>query len=446
MQLYVLGPAFGLPSISAECIAAVALLQLRCPKEWRIIPTHDISRRLPVLVDDGGRHIEGFQDIAKYVTAQDSTLSDKQQADSVAITSFLESHAQTLLDILLFVSYENYVTTRSEFTKILPWYANYTIPPKLRTAARERTDHLGISSIDVDDVHEDLSNRPSSFDVGKEKTLEAEAQKRTSLLLPRKDTVRSLLWRPQHSAVFKLHALADNFFGPLQDILGKNEYLLGTEEIQIVDCLAYGYLSLMLYPKLPQDWLASTAHGKYPRLAKYTERIHQQLHMHTDAVEVMTLGKCKSENEIEKVRIAWDMKLPWGPPAISGVVNVAKTITRDIASHVPILNKQVELISASPQKHDKWRNYYPGLLAAFATGLGLLGYFALDTRQWIWPRSEEVHIFGRRRLADYGHLGAALAGMSFLGQQASVDATLHPRNVTDKPNRVEVEVEQDGIP
>ena len=97
-----------------------------------------------------------------------------------------------------------------------------------RAAARTRTQHLGISSIDVEEVHEDLSNRPASFDNVKEPQFEAETQKRASLILPRRDTVLSLLRRPEHSAVFKLHTLADNFFGALQDVLDNNEHFLGT--------------------------------------------------------------------------------------------------------------------------------------------------------------------------------------------------------------------------
>ncbi|EMC94872.1 hypothetical protein BAUCODRAFT_43812, partial [Baudoinia panamericana UAMH 10762] len=278
IRLHVLGPGFGLPSVDAECIAAIALLKLQLPPElWTLIPTHDDSYGLPLL-DDGSDQVFGFHNIVRYFDQHQDKhdSSSAYPADSTALTSFLSTHAQHLLDISLYVSFDNYTLTRSAFTKILPWHTNYILPPKRRAAARRRTEHLGISSIDVDNVHDDLSGRPSGFDgVGKEQGqgFEVEAQKRASLLLPRRETVQSMLRRPEHSAAFKLHALADNFFGPLQSMLGNRDFLLG-DEMTSVDCLAYGYLSLMLYPQLPQDWLAQTMRRKYGKLVRYVARMH----------------------------------------------------------------------------------------------------------------------------------------------------------------------------
>ena len=50
LQLYVLGPAYGLPSIDAECNAAVALLKSHFGSDqdgWEIIPTHEHETTLP---------------------------------------------------------------------------------------------------------------------------------------------------------------------------------------------------------------------------------------------------------------------------------------------------------------------------------------------------------------------------------------------------------------
>ena len=442
-----LGPAFGLPSIDAQCIAAIALLQLRLPREWVIVPTHDQTRYLPYLLH-GDECISGFRNITHYIDSNDAKRLDAtQRADSTAISSFIASNAQILLDLSLYVSFENYSATRTAFTKILPWHANYIVPPKRREAARKRTDHLGISSIDVDDVHEDLSNKPPGFDVGREKTFEAETQKRASLLLPQKNTVRSLLQRPEHSAVFKLHALADNFFGPLQDMLGDESYFLGSTGPQEVDCLAYGYLSLMLYPHLPQDWLAKVLRKRYPRLARYTERMHEGLKMETNVDEVMGLAQCKNEKEVERLRRACGMVLPWAPPVPSGILDVTSTITGDLMSRIPLLRPSTQIILTSPYKQIPVQRYVPAILAATATTLGIFGYYAFATGLLTWPHGEEVHIFGRKRLADYGHLGAALAGVSLLGQQTTVpqNAAFHAP-FENKPAGIEMEVEQDGVP
>ncbi|KAK3720155.1 hypothetical protein LTR37_003979 [Vermiconidia calcicola] len=459
MKLYVLGPAFGLPSIDAECSAATALLRLRLAEgEWSIVPTSDQSRRLPYL-RDGDNSVTGFKNIARYIEKSQGdvapSLDEKQRADATALSSFLDSHAQTLLDISLYVSFDNYSTTRSAFTKVLPWHANYTLPPKRRQAARQRTGHLGISSIDVDDMHEDLSNRPPGYDVGKDKqqTFEAETQKRASLLLPsRNNTVRGLLQQTRNSAVFKLHALAENFFEPLQDMLGDSEYFLGSNEPTIIDCLPYGYLGLMLFPSLLQDWLAKTMRTKYSKLARYTERVHEQMGLETGVEAVMSLADCKNEAEVQASRDACKMKLPWEPPCTVDVMGVMTTIANDLISHIPLISgssiKLIPSITPTKSRSQQLQRYLPGILVATTTSIALFGYYAFTTGLLVWPHGQQVHIFGRKRLADYGHLGAALAGMSLLGQSAAQDGQRGPNAHLQSPSpvKVEVDVETDDVP
>ena len=450
MELYVLGPAFGLPSIDAECIATVALLRLRFEAGWTIISTHDQSRHLPYL-KDGDEYIEGYRNITRHITrlsgSNISNLDAKQRADAIALSSFILSHAQILLDISLYVSYENYCATRSAFTKILPWYANYIIPPTRRNAARTRTEHLGISSIDVDDVHEDLSNKPPGFgEAEKEKSFEPETQKRASLLLPQRSTVSGLLRRPEHSAVFKLHTLAANCFEPLQDMLGKSEYFLGRAEMTEVDCLAYGYLSLMLYPDMPQRWLRSTLKKKYAKLVSFVERMHKELHMGTKVEDVMALAEYKDEQGNVSRRKDLGITLPWSQPAPAGVIDAASTISTDLISRIPFFGSSTAIITSPPTDRGILQRYFPALLATTATTVGLLGYYMFASGLLTWPHGEELQIFGRKRLSDYGHLGAALAGMSLLGRQAAQHDGLFQQDNDSVPTGVEVELEHDGVP
>jgi len=448
MQLFVLGPAFGLPSIDAECTASIALLQSHQPDSWRIVPLHDTSSPLPFLAD-GDKRISGFKGIARHLQAKSTSPPSPRQADAIAITSFLGSNAQTLLDISLYVSYENYSnTTRPAFTKILPWHTNYMLPPKRRAAAKTRTEHLGISSIDIDNVHEDMSSRPEGFDgVGKEKGLEGDiAQKRASLLLPKKETLRSLLRRPERAAAFRLHALADNFFAPLQDMLGENQYLLG-DEMASVDCLAYGYLSLMLFPQVPQDWLASTLRRKYKKLAAYTERVHAHLKLESKAEDVMSLSRCKSDEEVYFRWQARNISLPWSPPAASSIAGVVTATARELLAQIPLFSNRATIVSLHAPKFSMWRQYLPTVLGLTASSLVLVLYYAFRTGALLWPHGEEIHIFGRKRLADYGHLGAALAGVSLLGRQASADAAFHDaQERASSPVHVDVAVGGDVVP
>lgn len=448
MKLHVLAPAFGLPSIDADCIAAVALVKQRAAEgEWSLVPTHDQTIRLPCL-EVNGKNVEGFDNIVRYFDkGQTQTLNEEQRANSTAISSFITTQAQTLLDINLYVSADNYASTRTAFTKILPWHANYIIPPSRRKAARVRTDHLGISSIDVDDVHDDLSNKPPSLaqDVGKEpKEFEPETQKRASLLLGGRETVRSLLRRPEHSAVFKLHTLADNFFGPLQDMLGQKKYLLGEEGATAVDCLAYGFLSLMQFPDVPQDWLGKVLARKHDKLFDYLERLHLELGVATEVDDVIALGKCRNEVEVVELRRACGMNIPWTPPARSDALQTGRTIIMDLLSRIPILCSPTTIIPSTRRADRAWLRHLPIALTITATTLGLSLYYAFSASLLVWPHGEDVHIFGRKRFSDYGHLGAALAGVSLLSQQAQGDRAYHQQAERDRLGNVEVEVERDG--
>lgn len=412
MQLLILGPAFGLPSIDAECNAAVALLQLRAEGSYAIVPTHDQRQRLPCLLD-GQTRVSGFTNIAQHLASsgifdESYTLSSVSRADSLAITSFLELNAQTLLDISLYVSFENYRhATRPAFTKILPWHSNYIVPPQRRSAARLRTENLGISSLDVDNVHEDMSNRPPGFEaVGKEPGFEAETQKRASLLLPKKDTLRGLLQRPENASIFKLHALADNFFGPLQDILQNRMWLLNTEEPIAVDCLLYGYLSLMLYPQVPQDWLGSTMRKKYQRLESYTTRLHAKLTLATDPD--MVLAFANHELDVSKSAKTEKLSLPWSQPAVSTFTETAGSIGLGLWDQLPVLARPNSLHLQHARGPSVFEKHLTTALLSTSASIAIAVYAAVRIGWVVWPHGEEVHIFGRKRLADFGHLGAAL--------------------------------------
>lgn len=419
MQLFILGPAFGLPSLDTECNAAVALLQLRAEGRYTILPTHNQQARLPCLVD-GQERVSGFVNIVRHLASnglcdESSELDAAARADSLAITSFLELNAQILLDISLYVSFENYRhATRPAFTKILPWHANYIIPPQRRSAARLRTSHLGISSLDVDNVHEDMSNRPAGFEaVGKEPGFEEETQKRASLLLPRKDTLRGLLQRPENASIFKLHALADNFFGPLQDALQDRTWLLDTEEPTAADCLLYGYLSLMLYPQVPQDWLGSTMRKKYQQLAAYTKRMHARLTLATNPDTVLALASRKADES--EWTDGQKLSLPWSKPTSSTFAETARSIGVGLWDQIPLLAKPNSLQLQNARGPSAFEKHAPAVLLSTTTSIAIAAYVAVRFGWIIWPHGEDVQIFGRKRLADLGHLGAAL-GFGFGSQ------------------------------
>jgi sorting and assembly machinery component 37 len=455
LQLYILGPAFGLPSIDAECNATVALLRSHFgsdSNEWEIIPTHEHETTLPYLRSDD-TIVHGYAAIAQHVSEVISTkapnLTAGQTADSTALISFLNTHAPTLLSISLYVSSENYRhATRPAFTALLPWHANYILPPRRRAAARTMTDHLNISSIDVDSVHED-NNNSSLGGVGKDPSqqgFEAQAKERASLLLPRKDTVRSLLQRPEHAAIFRLHAVAEEFFAPLRDMLGEEKkFFMDTEEPTEVDCLAYGFLALMLLPEVPQAWLAKTMREKHGNLVRFVERMHKTLGLETNVQDVMDLANCKNNENVAGRRKARSLSLPWCPPARPTVLETVSRISKELVEQVPYFKSPPNVVHLRSAREPLWKRHLPTIIFGTFASIALGSYYAIQTGLLVWPHGESIQIFGRKRFTDYGHLGAALSGIGLLGQQATRDRAHHQQAELDvSPLEVDVTVREDG--
>lgn len=226
--------------------------------------------------------------------------------------SFLESTANPLIDLSLYVSSENYnALTSSAYTAILPWYTNYTIPPKRRDLARARTAHLGLSSLDVSEAGHGARGPGSDT-----ASSEYEAAKRAAgipgsenpkvLSMGRGKGLGGLLSSPMYAARFKLDTLSNELLQPLSDLLGKDDYLLAGDKPSSLDCLAFGYLALMLYPPVPQSWLKEAIQTKHPRIFRYIRRLREDL-----------LGKGDIDSaevwDIAKGRASMRGALPWQP-------------------------------------------------------------------------------------------------------------------------------------
>lgn len=280
IELHIYGPAFGLPSIDPRCLAAIALLQTLIPSDqWILVPSNDVSvspfDELPALkVSNASSQIwiAGFRDIASYITSEHAeyrsdsipastcpALSDQSKADSEAYLSFLESRGLPLLDLSLYVSSDNYTTvTRSALSDILPWPQSWTVPQRLWESARKRSEHLGLSGLDVDATREKELKKENEG-------LSAAIPK--SLRLPKK-SVTSLLGSSAEQVRFRLEAVTADFFEPLEVLLQGKKYFLG-DEVSVLDCFALALLSQMSTSGLPQPWLLE-ALEKYPDLRRWT--------------------------------------------------------------------------------------------------------------------------------------------------------------------------------
>ena len=196
--------------------------------------------------------------------------------------SFLHSVAGPLLDLYLFVSSENYhAATSSAYTAVLPWLSNYMIPPKRRNLARARTAHLGLSSLDVAEASEHMrgpgaGTASSEYEAAKMAAGIPTDSEPKALSMGRGKGLGGLLNSPIYAARFKLDALSNELLEPLSDLLQKKDYLLEGDKPSSLDCLAFGYLSLMFYPTVPQAWLKETTQTKFPRISRYIQRLRKE--------------------------------------------------------------------------------------------------------------------------------------------------------------------------
>ncbi|KAL6712391.1 hypothetical protein ACN47E_000268 [Coniothyrium glycines] len=413
-ELHVWGPAFGLPSIEPECIAIVAYCQ----------GSH--TEPLPILFDDDVATATGFEDIVAYLRNHpaidrdlDANLTSQQRNDRTALVTFLQSTAMPLIDLSLYVSAENYnTTTSSAYTAILPWYANYTIPPKRRDLARSRTAHMGLSSLDVDRTAEEAfvpgrGTASAEYEAAKKAAgIPTESQPNT-LNMGRTKGFGGLFGGSMYAARFKLDALSSELSNPIADLLGKHEYLLGRNKPSSLDCLAFGYLSLLYYPDLPQSWLKETIETKHPSVAKYIRALRQQLLENEDVIPAdvwaVSSGAESTTNSL----------LPWKPMSAALSSRVLRG-ANELLGNIPGISRLVRgqrTMETSPRavstvvKSTLPSPFFISTMigATFLTTIGL-AFAAIHHRRS--PREGPLIFWAMRSSFQYGEAGNILSALA----------------------------------
>ncbi|KAJ5163194.1 Mitochondrial import receptor subunit (Tom37) [Penicillium coprophilum] len=358
LQLHVWGPAFTLPSIDAQCLAAIAYCSEVLPKDsWELIASSDPSvsptGELPAL-QNGSIWVSRFRNIVDYLRQYsegawnlDQNLDDVQKADSIAyalptpemaretkkiltinpppsFSSFIESRGQSLLDLSLYVTSQNYYTNTSPaYGSLLQWPNQWILPPKLHSAAKTRTEHLGLSSLDLQAM-EDQRKREHSAAV-------AAGQIPSNMIQQPRDTVSKLLGRTAQTNQFRLEALTADFFEPLEAMLARSKICLlpadDNNNPSSLDCVALGYLSLALVPELAFPWLRDAMRAKAPLLTAYTERMR---------------SRCFGDAPVEAKHAfqpTAPAALPWRAPERISVAAVGTTLLGTLADNTPFLRE-----------------------------------------------------------------------------------------------------------
>jgi hypothetical protein len=182
MELYIWGPVADLPSIDAECIAAVAFLaRALAPAQWRAVssvpaacPGSESSRGNPYLartrsvahlltmharthadtlpaLRDGAVWASGYAAIVDHVRAHHNPHlgsgggggGSDATPSATAYTALLAAVAQPLVDGVLYASEANWATvTRPAFGRMLAFPLSWTLPHAVRAAAEARARRL----------------------------------------------------------------------------------------------------------------------------------------------------------------------------------------------------------------------------------------------------------------------------------------------------------------
>ena len=286
--------------------------------------------------------------------------------------------------------------------------------------------HLNLSSLDLDNASNEERNgiaaKPGSDLIP------------TSLRSTRQ-TMTSLLRQPQHASRFRLDALSEASFEPLQQLLGQKRFLLSDKKSSSLDCLALAYLSLALLPEVPQPWLADCMKSRYPRLCDYVRVLVHEFFGGPVNVEdaVPSVETADAEAAAESPGRGREKKenyLSWRKPETKRIASKGFALVETVFEALPfvgqlhkstmlpesrkprpVIGDDAETVAASPPN--------PVLPAIFAVGTvvtGIAGYLVYSGL-WNLPGSNSESS-ENKRLSDMGEAGAMLAMADFSGHRS----------------------------
>ena len=330
LEVYIWGPAFGLPSIDSDCLALVLFLQSRLLiEDYVLIPSNDPYANpygdLPALHDAAVSSTEplwhvGYLSITKYVDHKlgtESELDAQHSANLIAYTEYFYNKGRELIDLSLWVSSENYTSvTRDALHKLLKWPDSWTVPGGLRQQARSRTEHLGFSGFDLDVAAEEQAKHDM-------KSQGLEAQLPTKFRKPHLG-VSHIFGQGSRRQQFKLAALADDFFDAIVELRAGNSWLLTTSEPTSLDCLILSLLLIMDKAEVPHDWLGFSLRERHAGLVEWCMEQSRGL--------IGTTAKSADENlDLSSA------SLPWKTPLDPDWSDLGKSVLRNFTGVLPFI-------------------------------------------------------------------------------------------------------------
>lgn len=350
---------------------------------------------LPALHHDD-TWVSGYSSIVKHLISNsicmdlDASLDASSRADLVAYSSYISLQVSSLLDLSLYVSAANWsMTTRPAYSQLLPFPLTWTIPPLIRAEAIKRVEHLGLDELDSDfDPHGGLHITAGSNALPE--------SLRKHLPLRTKKTIQEEM-TPEQAAAIRLYSIIEDYLSPLEtllhqsrkDISSSSSFLLHASSISSLDCLAFGYLSLMFHAPVPRSFLKDWLEENAPLLRNLIQNIQ-------------LANSPLSEQE-----------LPWAPAQATTLAASTGRVLDSVMRHVPTLGEYY----TSEMRHrmetktsgfdQRAAIFAIGLLTtSLAAGYGVYYYRQLSPfgamRQTWQPKR------AGSRLSEFGQLGSIL--------------------------------------
>lgn len=192
-----------------------------------------------------------------------------------SLKAHLITHALPLLSHALYTSTNYHTHTRPAWHKIFGSHSSFAPSPcaDRYSIAQKHTVALGLSDTTLDDVSSD-----DTTGFTPQQQQEARMISSTpSLLFRKRQTVQAALREQQSQTRFRLDGLVDALMEPIDAMFGDGSYLLDDKGgITSIDCLAFGYLAMLLYPELSNNMIAETIRKRYPRVVRYVDHMRKE--------------------------------------------------------------------------------------------------------------------------------------------------------------------------
>jgi hypothetical protein len=297
------GDGFACPSMDAECLIAIAYLQLQdtLPSDPFFQTAWDASKsvdgKFPSLLCACGWRLPSnvllmwnhFFDCSVMQTyGIDAWMGEDERADTFAyvvddtaamfrliefyrLGSELIDGCTRIVDLYLYVTYANWIgTTRHAFTNFLPLYTNYTIPPQQRKAAIARTDSLGTEFLQTDIEQEPETNGSASARPGGANSVSTPG---VSLFNFRQQQL-SFAQKQMRLEAITTNAIASLKVAEKKLLKTDGKWILKPDTPSILDAIVIGYLALILTTDVSDKWAKELIEEKVPKLAEWAkERI-----------------------------------------------------------------------------------------------------------------------------------------------------------------------------